>query len=170
MAKDELLAEAFRHNAWATKRLIAFCRDLNPQPLASRAEGTYGSVLETLNHLVYADANYLPRVRVERPAWSADEGNLKGLDELDAMVDETAALWEVYLSDPLDARDLLLLDQGAFETQASVPIGQALHHGNVHREQVCTILTRLGIEPPDLQVWAFALDTGRARELSVKGE
>jgi uncharacterized damage-inducible protein DinB len=162
---DELLREAFRHNIWATRRLIAFCRDLTPGQLASTAQGSYGSILETLNHVIASDAGYLPRSKVNRPAWAGDDRDIKGLDELDARVDETARLWEVYLADPLDARHLLLLDGGAYEAQASVPIVQALHHGNVHREQVCAILTSLGIEPPDLQVWTYAEATGLAREL-----
>lgn len=41
------------------------------------------------------------------------------------------------------------------EVQSSIPIVQALHHGTLHRGQVCAILTGLGIEPPDLQVWTY---------------
>ena len=43
---------------------------------------------------------------------------------------------------------------------------QALHHGNAHREQICVVLTGLGIEPPDIQAWAYAEATGHAREHS----
>jgi uncharacterized damage-inducible protein DinB len=162
---DELLLEAFRHNIWASKRLIEFCRDLSSEQLRSTAPATFGTIFDTLNHMVLADANYLPRPKMDRPAWALEERDAKDLDELEARVDETAPLWEVYLADPLEARHPLLLDQGAFEVQSSVPIVQALHHGNSHREQVCAIITSLGLEPPDLQAWAFALETGRAREL-----
>lgn len=162
---DELLREAFRHNTWANQRLIAFCRDLTPDQLNAKTQGTYGNILETLNHIVASDAGYLPRKRVERPEWAGDDQNIKGLDVLQARVDEAARLWESYLADPLDAKDPLLLDEGAYEAQASVPTVQALHHGNVHREQVCAILTSLGVQPPDLQAWAWGEATGRAREL-----
>lgn len=162
---DELLREAFRHNAWANQRLIAFCQELGPEQLDAKTQGTYGSIIETLNHIVASDAGYLPRKKVERPAWAGDDQNLKSLDELRSRVEEVARLWELYLADPLDARDPLLLDEGAYEAQASVPTVQALHHANVHREQVCAILTSLGIEPPDLQAWAWGEATGRAREL-----
>jgi len=47
-----------------------------------------------------------------------------------------------------------------------VLIVQALHHGNAHREQICAILTGFGIEPPDIQAWAYAEATGHARERS----
>lgn len=163
---DEVLVEAFRHNAWATKTLIASCRKLTPEQLNATTQGTYGSVLETLNHIVASDAGYLPRAKVTRPAWAGDDRDIAGLEVLAARVDETTPLWEAYLQDPLPARHKLLLDEGAYEADASVPIVQALHHGNVHREQVCAILTSLGVGPPDLQVWAFAEATGRARELS----
>lgn len=162
---DELLREAFRHNAWASERLIAFCRDLTPEQLTARTPGTYGSIIETLNHIVASDAGYLPRKKVDRPAWAGDDLNLAGLDVLATRAGEVARLWESYLADPLEASDPLLLDEGAYEAQASVPTVQALHHANVHREQVCAIITSLGLEPPDLQAWTWGEATGRAREL-----
>lgn len=166
---DEYLLEAFRHNAWANQRLIAFCQELSAEQLDAKASGTFGTILETLNHLVAADAGYLPRVKVQRPEWAGDDADIKGLDVLAARVDEAAKLWEAYLPSPLDAKHKLSLDDGAYEAQASVPVVQALHHANVHREQVCAILTSLGIEPPDLQVWAYAEEKGQAREVPTSG-
>ena len=107
----------------------------------------------------------MPRTKVDRPDWAGNDHDIRDADELAARVDETAPLWEAYFAEPLDAEQLLSLDQGAYAAQASVPIVQALHHGNSHREQVCAILTGLGIEPPDLQAWTWAEATGRAREL-----
>lgn len=163
---DELLLEAFRHNAWATRRLLQFCRDLKPEQLTATAPGAFGTVVGTFNHLIYSDAGYLPRPKIKRPAWSDEEVEILDLGELEARVDETARLWEQYLADPLDATHRLSLDKGAYEAESSVPVVQALHHGNVHREQICSILTRLGLEPPDIQVWAYAEAAGRAREVT----
>jgi uncharacterized damage-inducible protein DinB len=162
---DELLLEAFRHNAWATKQLLAFCRSLTTEQLAATAPGTYGSILATFNHMISADAGYLPRPKITRPTWSDDEHDTSDLRQLEARVDETARLWEQYLADPLDAKYLLSLDQGTFECQSFIPIVQALHHGNAHREQICSIVTALGFEPPDLQAWEYGWVTGRAREV-----
>ena len=108
----------------------------------------------------------MPRAKVTRPAWAeGDESDVSDLNELEARVEEAARLWEQYLADPLDARYKVSLDQGAYEAESFVPIAQALHHGSVHREQICSILTALGLEPPDLQVWAYAEATGHAREV-----
>jgi uncharacterized damage-inducible protein DinB len=161
---EYLIREAFRHNAWATRRLVAFCRDLTPEHLSSTVPATYGSILETLNHVIRWDASYLPRARIEQPAW-AEDADVDDLDELDRRIDETERLWEFYFSDPLDPEHLLLLDEGAYEVHASIPVVQALHHANVHREQVCSILTSLGIDAPDLQAWTYAEATGRAQEV-----
>lgn len=167
---EELLLEAFRHNTWANKTLIAYCRDLTPEQMSATPQGTYGTILATLNHIVASDAGYLPRIKVARPEWAGDDEDIKGLDELDGRVDESAKLWESYLADPLDSKHLLSLDNGAYEAQASVPIVQALHHANAHREQVCALITALGLQPPDLQAWAFGEATGRARELHASAD
>ncbi len=44
---------------------------------------------------------------------------------------------------------------------AGIVLAQTLHHGNVHREQVCNVLTAQGLEPPDLSAWAFGYASGR---------
>src|SRR5439155_21317235 len=101
---DELLLEAFRHNAWATKRLLEFCSALTPNQLNATVTGTYGTITSTFNHLIYADAGYLPRAKVTRPAWAeGDESDVSDLNELEARVEEAARLWEQYLADQLDA-------------------------------------------------------------------
>ncbi len=63
------LLEAFRHNSWATRQLLAFCRDLSEEQLAASATGTYGSIRATFNHLVLSDGRYLRRLAGGAPAW-----------------------------------------------------------------------------------------------------
>jgi len=64
----------------------------------------------------------------------------------------------------LDAERVIILDQGAYQAHAGVLVAQALHHGNAHREQICPILTGAGLQPPDVQAWAYADATGRGGE------
>jgi uncharacterized damage-inducible protein DinB len=91
------------------------------------------------------------RGRGERPDWVENREDTTDLDELERRADENAEVWERFLSRPLEAAKLIILDQGAYEAEQSVLVVQALHHGNAHREQICAILTGLGIEPPDIQ-------------------
>jgi uncharacterized damage-inducible protein DinB len=166
--ENGLLLEAIRHNAWATRQLLEFCRGLPPEQLTSAGIGTYGGILDTFHHIIRADAGYLARLNgVPRSELaSSDSDDFKVLE---AAVDETAKLWEAYLAEAVDPDRLLILDDGAYEAHASVLVAQALHHGNAHREQVCSILTGFGMEPPDVQVWAYADATGRGRERAVSG-
>src|SRR5690348_11886830 len=46
------MIEPFRHNSWATIRLLEFCRDMDPALLDTSATGTYGPIKETLAHMV----------------------------------------------------------------------------------------------------------------------
>lgn len=159
---NEALLEAFRHSAWATKTLIAACRDLSVEELTRSAPG-YGSIFATLNHFVLSDAGYAAILTGVRPDWARDGNETQDFDQLVARVDETERLWEQLLAEPLDAERELVLEDGAYECHASVVVAQALHHPNAHREQVCAALTELGRDPPDVQPWAYADAKGRAR-------
>jgi uncharacterized damage-inducible protein DinB len=167
-AANTLVLETLRHNTWATKRLLAFCRGLSDDQLASAGVGTYGGILATFHHIIRADAGYVSRIiGIPRSALASSES--ADFDVLDTAVDETAGLWEQYLAQPVDADQLLILGEGDYEAPASVLVAQAVHHGNAHREQICSILTGLGIEPPDIQAWAWADATGRGRERTPDG-
>jgi uncharacterized protein YjbJ (UPF0337 family) len=65
-----------------------------------------------------------------------------------AWAEEAGHLWERLLSEPVDAERVVVVDDGVLEVRAGVIVAQALHLGNAHREQICAILTSLGIEPP----------------------
>jgi uncharacterized damage-inducible protein DinB len=163
----DILLEAFRHHAWANKQLLVACRSLPPEQLRlpGTAAGTDRGILAILNHIIRSDRGYVSR-RGERPDWVENQEDTTDLEELERRAEETAAVWERFLSQPLEATKLIILDQGAYEAEQSVLVIQALHHGNAHREQSCAILTGLGIEPPDIQAWAYAEATGHARERS----
>lgn len=160
---NEALLDAFRHNGWATKQLIASCRGLSTERLTTTAIGSFGGILATFNHLVLADGGYLRRLAGSAPAWVVDRDESADLDQLEARVEEMERLWERFLSEPLDSERLIILDEGAYETHAGVIVAQALHHGSAHREQICAILSGFGMQPSDVQAWAYADATGRAR-------
>jgi uncharacterized damage-inducible protein DinB len=159
---NEALLEAFRHNAWASKFLLDFCRDLTEEQLSATAPGTYGDIRATFHHMIRADAAYVRRLGGGGPDW-IDSDDIVGFDQLSAWVDEAEQLWERFLSSPVDAERIVEVsgDHGPEEVRAGVIVAQALHHGNHHREQICAILTSLGLEPPDVQAWEYAWHTGR---------
>ena len=55
------------HHTWATLRLIDRCLELPAEQLELSTPGTYGTIRETLTHLVGADARYQHRLETGQP-------------------------------------------------------------------------------------------------------
>ena len=165
---NEVLIEAFQQKDWAMKALIAACEDCSVDELTRPAAG-FGSILATLNHLVLADAGYVASLGGGHAVWAAANSETNDLQELIMRVEENGARWKQFLQKPIDGESLAFLDKGAYETHTAVVVIQALHHASIHGEQVCKGLEALGVEPPDLQPWAYADATGRSRWLRPEG-
>lgn len=160
------LIDALGHNAWATRELIRVCQGLTEEQLDATTVGTYGSIIDTLRHIVSAEASYLTRLTGEEPSWDRRAAGRPDLDVLAKRIEELAARWERFFRGPFDAERNLVIrwDDGAnYNVPAGVVLAQALHHGNEHRAQICTILTSIGMTPPELGVWEYAEATERAQ-------
>jgi uncharacterized damage-inducible protein DinB len=48
---------------------------------------------------------------------------------------------------------------------ASIILIQAINHATEHRAHVMTIITQMGIEPPDVSGWEYAVATIPAEEI-----
>lgn len=160
------LIDGFRHNAWATDELLKVCQELSEAQLDETVEGTFGTIIETLRHIISSEAGYQARLMGEEPSWDRRADEAPGLDELAARNEELLARWERFLSQPFDAERTLLFhwdDETDRDVPAGVVLMQALHHGNEHRSQVATILTQLGFTPPEWGLWDWAEKTDRAK-------
>jgi uncharacterized damage-inducible protein DinB len=162
-----LVADGFDHHVWATLELIDACSELGPQQLATSVPGTYGSILDTMRHLVNGDATYLLGLTGDRAFAIETDG--MDLRELRATIEHNGAAWSAFLGKEPDVGLMVkeIDEHDGYQRDASVGIrlAQALHHGTDHRSQVCTALTTLGIEPPPIDVWKFGVDTGRIVEV-----
>jgi uncharacterized damage-inducible protein DinB len=162
MGFNDVLSDPILHNNWATKSLIGFCRDqdLTAEQLEVVGIGTYGGILAILEHIVRCDGSYVRRI-AESPLDFVDSEDQPDLGALERWNDEAGALWEEVLGKPIDVERVVVVDDGTRETRVGIFLAQAINHANHHREQVCAILTGLGIEPPDIQAWEYAWSTGR---------
>src|SRR6266545_5350294 len=55
---DPIGVEFLHYNRWANLKLIDACMGLTPGELASSALGAYGSIYDTLVHIVRSEARY----------------------------------------------------------------------------------------------------------------
>jgi uncharacterized damage-inducible protein DinB len=166
---NDVLLDSVRHNNWATRRLVAFCRDLGlaEERLTTAGVGTFGGILATLNHVIKSDTSYLRALLGKAPAWLKDDGDTD-LENLAKRAEETERLWEELLANPIDVDRVIVVDRGANEVRAGIFLAQALNHANHHRAQVCAILRLLGVQPPDIQAWEYAWASGRLWERTAK--
>ena len=164
MESNAVLRDPVRHNVWATDVLIGFCRDqqLTAEQLAATGVGTYGTILATLDHIVRCDGSYLRRI-ADSPLDFVDSPESTDFVELRRWNAEAGVLWEQLLAKPIDVDREMIVDNGAHVTRVGIFLAQAINHANHHREQVCAILTGLGVEPPDIQAWEYAWSTGALR-------
>lgn len=163
---NEGLREPLRHSGWATQRLLAFCRDLSDQQLAATAPGAYGSLLATLQHTVVAEGVFRAVLTGAFPDWNWRPDESPGLDVLEVRAMDNTRFWEAFLEQPFDPDRICIQPgpQGRREASAGVVLAQVIEHACEHRSQACSIITAQGLEPPDLQAWAYAYDVGLARD------
>jgi len=162
------LEDAFGHHVWATLRLVDACLSPSPEQLEAAAPGTFGSILDTMRHLVGADSSYLSVTSGGRFRPIDDEG--MDLAALRAAMEAQGAGWAGLVREDLDP-DTVLTRHRSDGSSTRAPVGirlaQALHHGTDHRSQICTALTSLGIEPPQIDVWDFGAQDGRVVEVPL---
>ena len=151
------LTELFRHNLWASTRLLEACAGLADGHLNASAPGTYGPVRDTLVHLVRSEEIYVVILRGEQPEPQLrDSDGFAGFEELlrrtrgsgDALIELSARV--------RPARVLRGTWRGEpYAVRAAIVLTQAINHATEHRAQVVGILSQRGISISDLDGWAY---------------
>jgi uncharacterized damage-inducible protein DinB len=165
-----ILDDAFGHHVWATLRVIDECSSLSDEELVRPTVGTYGSILETLRHIVGSDAWYLFVITAGRMP-RIDEDSMD-LDELRRQIQRHGEEWSSILAgEPDPSSDIVAPRSDGTEghAPAGIRLGQVLHHGTDHRSQICTALTAIGREPPDIDLWAYGEERGLVFEVGEDG-
>jgi uncharacterized damage-inducible protein DinB len=162
-----IVDDAFGHHLWANEEILDACAALSAAQLMEPVPGTYGPIIATLRHLVQADSFYLWVQRGSRGSLIAASNDL-GIDALRTANEDHAAGYREMLAGPLDPdEDVAELGDGwEFVATLGIRVAQIIHHGTDHRSQICTGLTSLGVQPPEIDLWAYGTATGRTREVT----
>jgi uncharacterized damage-inducible protein DinB len=151
-----VLPDAFQYNRWANLHLLDVCSTLDDGQLQLTTPGTYGTIAATLQHMLAAEQRYAKRLVGTEPRLSEND-DFPGV----AALKEHARRSGQDLIDGAAKADRDGTYEGKREGQPIriknwVVITQAIHHGNDHRAQICTILGQNGISVEDIDVWAYA--------------
>src|SRR6476661_2248258 len=161
-----VLAATFEYNAWATVTLLDFCAGLSAEQLNSTTVGGYGTIYETLGHLVVAEVDYVSRVTGRQPAHPPPEGEFAGFDVLRAAVQwANEELFKLALTACNDTMVVEVFPEETVKYKLADLLVQAPSHAMEHRTQVASIITALGLEPPDTSTWAW-IDARGAMEIT----
>jgi uncharacterized damage-inducible protein DinB len=159
----------FRHNAWANEGLIEVCEALSGEQLDAAAVAAYGSIRETLVHLVATEQRYIRRLGGAPAADAVFEGNQASFEVLKRA---TRASGETLAAMAASGSPGWAVEGDTdyrvhFEGAASVLLIQVLSHSAEHRTQVIGMLSGLGAGPADLDEqldgWSWGVATGALR-------
>lgn len=160
-----ILTSLFGHNTWANLKLLHFCEGLTDAQLDTTAIGGFGSIRETLQHIINSEVSYVERVNGQLPAEPSNDQ----FSEFAVLKEHARWAGDALLQLALTAHTDTLVRQRpprhAYQYPLAMLIMQALTHSTEHRTQISAIITQLGLEPPDLSGWQYMEDTGNIQDL-----
>jgi uncharacterized damage-inducible protein DinB len=153
---EHVVARLFEHNNWANRMIFQACSTLTAQQLdAEPQSATQGSIRSTLSHLAAAQEGYLRILtrplderleRVPAPPFSDLHGSVVRSGEA------LLALARGEVTVPTQGRIHL---RDGFAAEPWVILVQVINHATEHREQIKSMLSALGMEPPSVDGWDY---------------
>ncbi len=142
-------------NNWANRGLLEFLATQPPETLDATTGGVYGTIRDTIEHLLTSEMGYRHRLAGLPPYEPVDRPQRPELADLQRLQVESAAGLDPLLDALPDPETRLPTSTG--QRAAATVLTQLVMHGVEHRAQVGTILGANGIEPPDLDSWAHGI-------------
>ena len=164
---EHRLKKLFEHNNWANEKIFSACTNLSDEQLdAVPVSATAGNIRETLLHLVAAQQNYLRLLSLplEQRRERLPEPPFDQLQQLAQISGE--ALLTLVQDEASLAAEGRIQTRDNYLVEPWVILVQVINHATEHREQISSMLTDLGITPPEMDGWAFADAMGAMKPVS----
>lgn len=162
MKKADTLTILFQHNLWANLRLFEKCSELTAGQLDSSMVGVFGSIRDTLFHIVRAEQGYFSRISTGERYIPPEEEHAMTMAEMITALRTTGEGFIAWAS-KIQADDTVEIDWDGTARQVpkTIILNQVINHATEHRSQVMSIMTQIGVEPPDVSSWSYfdELDT-----------
>ena len=151
----DTLTTLFSHSLWANLQLLDVCTQLSDEQLDSTLDGTYGAIRETWLHIARAERSYFSRVSTGKRFEGGNDApmSLAEIAESLRLSGEGFIEWAPKVA----ADDTVEIDWDGVmrDVPKTILLTQTINHATEHRAQIMTILTQLGIQPPDLDAWTY---------------
>lgn len=157
MTSGDTLTTLYSHHLWANLRLLEQCAALSDEQLDATISGTFGTIRDTLQHIVGAEKSYFSRISTGQPYRRPENAPPPTIaDMIESMQQTGAGLIE--WASQVQAGDTVQIhweDDPIRDVPKTIILTQVINHATEHRSQIMTILTQLGIQPPDLDSWSY---------------
>jgi uncharacterized damage-inducible protein DinB len=152
---DSILVKLIEHNNWANLCILEACEALSDEQLDHQPDSAVrGTIRETVCHLVTSQEDYVWMLtNFDHPPEREAEPTLAELRDLGIWSGNELVSLAQKATDGLKHSRIDLTD--GYRVEPWVIITQAINHATEHREQIKSILTSLGIEPPRIDGWLY---------------
>ena len=150
---ENILVKIFEHNNWANQRIIEVCSALSDEQLDMEPNSvTKGNIRETLIHLAASQRGYLALLISPLKARPTSPISFAELEESIRTTGEGLLALAKQSQTILESR---LRTRDGFLVEPWVVMLQAINHATEHREQIKSMLSSLGVTPPDIDGWDY---------------
>lgn len=153
---ENFLAKVLEHNNWANLQIIQACSALSDEQLdAEPQSATQGSIRSTLLHLVASQRGYLRLLTL--PVEERRNTPPLTFAELEKSASTSGEGFLALVRDELSMSSLKaqLQTTDDYFVEPWVVMVQVINHATEHREQIKSMLTALGVTPPDIDGWNY---------------
>jgi uncharacterized damage-inducible protein DinB len=156
MMTENVLARIFEHHLWANLKIIQACAALPDDQLdAEPVSATRGTIRRTLQHLVGSEQHYVSELTGTPPRHA-----LRNPPSFSELQESAQSSGETLLALARDADGLNQLGRRVTQDKKYyvdpwVVMVQAVNHASEHREQIKSMLTALGVKPPNIDGWDY---------------
>ena len=151
---ENILQKLFEHNNWANLQIIQACSALSDEQLdAGPQSATKGSVRTILLYLVASQHGYLRILTLPLEArLDAPTVTFAGLQDSASTSGEGLLALAQGEQRPLKAQ---LQTRDGYFVEPWVLMVQVINHATEHREQIKSMLSSLGVTPPNIDGWDY---------------
>ena len=163
MINVKTLQELFDYSYWANTKIFDVLGSVTLQEFTQTIGGSYGSIRNTLVHIMSAEAGWMERCGGPKRGPRLSPADFPTLKSVIRTWTKVEVNMRRLLSD-LSDEDLRHKVEFSFDSsrQYSMSIGEMLHHsalhGVHHRGQVALLLRVLGYVPGDVDIFNYYAD------------
>ena len=151
---ENILVKLYEHNNWANLQIIQACSALSDEQLnAEPQSATKGSIRRTLLHLVASQQGYLSLLTLSVEARLHTPPAFAELQKAASISGE--GLLALVRDEPSERLKIQLQTTDGYFVEPWVVMVQVINHATEHREQIKSMLSALGVTPPDSDGWSY---------------